>query len=621
MQSIQKKTLLVIFCGIIIMVLLLASCVQIANSDINLDLSLTQKQSASIEKAFDDERISDINEALQEVIHSREDVLAFLLFRVTIESVDFSTDEDLALVWLTFVDPENGQIVPSESGLAIAKQNADIPNADPTWKIVIQADPQWKEELESVPEDLLDEDLRSKYMTDMQAIPHAHQTFSGYRLPWEPGRSRYLTGSIGHVYTYKTCPSTCLYAFDFGDGTMFPVLAAKSGRVRMAVWRHPNGNSKHSNFIVIEDTSTHPTTYQVYMHLAQDSIPTELTKPGAEVVQGQRIGIADDTGASSGHHLHFHVHTNPTSYWGNSIDITFDDVNINGGRPRTCSEARYFPELGSQCVSGNSFVSGNNDYENPTGGISSPSDGDTIAGQYLIVDAWSQDDLGIAMVQLIMTTDGDWKAVGPVQTQTSFTTIIDLCASDIPDGYFFLALQIIDKAGKRAEGLPGMIKLEKRYECPAPPPNCEIGEGEVAFYSEPDFLGTCEIFEIGNYEDPDLISELFLDKPKSIQLSDDTYALITENINQIEIRKLFLSSDTNIEDDLANFRQISVLEVAQLPPLPQAPILSIPNITDYASITFDWEAVEGIQEYRCELTGSDGFFLEMDWTEKYSWFE
>ncbi|MCJ7624645.1 MAG: peptidoglycan DD-metalloendopeptidase family protein [Anaerolineaceae bacterium] len=619
MQNIQEKITLMMFYGLIIVMLLLSGCLQFSGNNIFEGQSLTQKQGIPTPKSFTDERIIEINETLQDAVQSREDVLAFLLYRVTIEQVEFSIDEDLALVWIAFVDPDNGQIIPGESGLAIAKLINKASNTDPEWEIVLQSDPQWKEELESVPEYLLDEELRANYLPDIQVIPHAHQTYSGYRLPWEPGKSRYLTGSIGHVYTYKTCPSTCLYAFDFSDGTMFPVLAAKSGIVKYAVWRHPNGNTKHANFIVLEDRSTNPTTYQVYLHLAQDSIPAELTIPGAEVVQGQQIGIADDTGASTGHHLHFQVHTNPTSYWGNSVDITFDDVNINGGRPRTCGEARYFPEFGSQCASGNSFVSGNNDYENPTGGISNPSDGEIIEGQYLIVDSWSQDDLGIALVQLIMTTDGEWKAVGPVQTQADFTTIIDLCASDIPDGYFFLALQIIDQAGKHAEGLPGLTKLEKRYLCPAPPPKCEIGEHEIALFSETDFQGTCEIFEVGHYGNSDLLSELFLEKPKSIQVSDDIYASVSEFINQTENQRVFLSSDSDIEDDLASFLQISSLDVEFRPPFPQPPLISIPGMMSLDEINLTWGDVEGVEEYGGELTGPNDLFLELDWTDETHW--
>ncbi|NJN44468.1 MAG: M23 family metallopeptidase, partial [Anaerolineae bacterium] len=113
--------------------------------------------------------------------------------------------------------------------------------------------------------------------------------------------------------------------------------ASKGGTVHLAVWDYPNGfddgSCAHSNYIILKDTTTTPTTYQLYLHLAFDSIPEDLRTIGAPVVQGQYIGNADDTGCSTGHHLHFHVHTNSFSYWGTALDITFDDVSINGGRP------------------------------------------------------------------------------------------------------------------------------------------------------------------------------------------------------------------------------------------------------------------------------------------------
>ena len=115
---------------------------------------------------------------------------------------------------------------------------------------------------------------------------------------------------------------------------MYRLHASKAGTVWRTRWDAPNGDdSDMGNYIVLKDTSTTPTTYQLYLHLAQDSIPLELRAEGAYVAQGDFIGIADDTGKSTGHHLHFHVHTNPDSYWGTSVDITFDDVDINGGRP------------------------------------------------------------------------------------------------------------------------------------------------------------------------------------------------------------------------------------------------------------------------------------------------
>ena len=72
------------------------------------------------------------------------------------------------------------------------------------------------------------------------------------------------------------------------------------------------------------------------------------------------IGKADDTGVSTGHHLHFMVVEQPTldsckNYcFGRSVDITFRDVRINwdaatqGGRPRLESEASWYGGQGQR---------------------------------------------------------------------------------------------------------------------------------------------------------------------------------------------------------------------------------------------------------------------------------
>ena len=76
-----------------------------------------------------------------------------------------------------------------------------------------------------------------------------------------------------------------LYAFDFADGTQFPILAAKAEPSNMSNGNGPMANTKHANYIILEDTTTTPTTYQVYMHLAQGSIPEELRVIGAQAMQ------------------------------------------------------------------------------------------------------------------------------------------------------------------------------------------------------------------------------------------------------------------------------------------------------------------------------------------------
>ena len=88
---------------------------------------------------------------------------------------------------------------------------------------------------------------------------------------------------------------------------MFPLLAAKGGVV--VAFRDTCINDDHNctNYLTLRDESTNPTTYQLYYHMMHASIPQPLRTIGAQVLQGDYIGNVDNTGYSTGSHLHFHV--------------------------------------------------------------------------------------------------------------------------------------------------------------------------------------------------------------------------------------------------------------------------------------------------------------------------
>jgi murein DD-endopeptidase MepM/ murein hydrolase activator NlpD len=375
---------------------------------------------------FNDPRVQAIDDQLQQVPHQRTDILALLIYKVRIDHVDFSDDGSLGLVWIKFIDPDTNAFVPGELSLCIAHQEKDAQTGTSmVWKLYFQADKDWVNMLNSIPAKMLGADLRARYMPNEQAQQKDGKVFTGYKLPWEVGKTKYLTGSIGHVFTYKTCPADCLYAFDFADGTEFPVLAAKGGKVKYAVWQYPDNQMEHANYLVLQDNTTTPTTFQLYYHLAQDSIPAELRVPGAEVLQGQFIGNADNTGPSTGHHLHFMVYTDPTSAWGKSVDIVFSDVAVNGGRPRTCMEAHNFPNYGSQCTPSGLYTSGNGDTELPTGFITKPLTNQEIKTRKLTVSGYGADDTAVKSIQLMYTYDGIWQPAATTINGAKFTNTED----------------------------------------------------------------------------------------------------------------------------------------------------------------------------------------------------
>jgi murein DD-endopeptidase MepM/ murein hydrolase activator NlpD len=601
----------------VLLVLIFAGCTVLPEGT-SRDAQQEQTPQLPQPKTLTDPTEIELLNSIQSAAQGREDVLAFIIFRVTIDHVEFNRDKSLAAVYITLVDKQTGLVQSSEPGLVIAHLNTD-PAATSRWRVIFPADPNFAEELNSLPDSMISADAREHYMPAVQQQAKAGVVYSGYLLPWTGSEMHYLTGSIGHVYTYKSCPSTCLYAFDFANGTMFPIRAAKAGTVKYAVWQYPNGNTTNTNYIVLEDTTTVPTTYQVYLHLAQNSIPEELRTIGTRVVQGQFIGNADDTGASTGNHLHFHVHTNPTSYWGTSVDITFDDVKVNGGRPRTCAEASAYPQLGAECEPGNKYISGNLDKALPTGAITDPLPNAVITSTKLNVSGWMQDDFALAPGQLfIALADGIWKPINAPITVTPFTSQLDLCAIGVPDGDFSVGLQVMDKAGNASVPDAGVVRLKKQASCSAVPPVCTPADNQAAIYSDFNFQGICQVLDIGDYADLDALN-VKVGQVKSVFVNAGVSALLYPDRNFGGQVELLQNSAASLPDATSVGANLASLKVTNRINPPAVPDLILPSpLTDAVVINLTWTVADG-SETSSQISGPNGFEVNLDWQTGNSW--
>ena len=213
-----------------------------------------------------------IDPSLQQAFQARvsdsgEKVLSFLLYDIRIVKVQYSPDGSLALLWLGMFDPETGEAIPGEPGLAIANLSETEVGAK-AWMVTLQADSDWQSALDQVPVDLLSEDVRQPYTTTGEKTENGIETtFSGYKLPWAASVTGTLTQSISHDST--SCTSgLCHYAFDFsrvGGVANWSILASKGGTVKMVKTSIPTRNSGDcpgdnttGNYIVLEDKSTSP---------------------------------------------------------------------------------------------------------------------------------------------------------------------------------------------------------------------------------------------------------------------------------------------------------------------------------------------------------------------------
>ncbi len=505
-----------------------------------------------------------------------DEEIVFLFYETQIDYIEFNNDQTQALVWFALLDPETREVVGTEPGLVLAELTNVNPLDPASWTMVFQHQPEWTTAVWDTDSGLLDTEEKQTFSGKAQVVPHAGQIYTGYKLPWEQGERAKLSGSIAHVLIYKTCPTTCLYAFDFWTGDMFPVHAAKGGVVKIAKWDVENGDTSATNYLLVEDTSTDPTTYAIYYHLAHESIPEDLRTTGAEVYQGQFIGNADDTGASTAHHLHFMVHTNPSSYWGSSVDIVFDEVDINGGRPRTCNEAELFPEYGTECHEGGDwFYSDNEDNQPPTAWISSPQDNTTITTQSFTATAEASDDISISTISMFVRQgDEGWQEVGESQNQNTLTAEIDMCALGLEDGDFLLALEVVDSSGKITYTYDSPITLSKEFDCQNAPPACIPQPNQIALYTEPNYQGNCALVNLGSYYGMIYVNGIENDEVSSLLIGEDVYTILYQDNNLKGIYEFFSANDPDLSDNTIGENTLSSLGVYERPEVPSAPIFT-----------------------------------------------
>jgi murein DD-endopeptidase MepM/ murein hydrolase activator NlpD len=504
-----------------------------------------------------------IKALVAEKVAAHQEVMAFHIYQVSVEEILFSQDGGWALATLKYSLPDGSEDLPTDPGLAIARRTVD------DWTVTVQADSEWAAVLQAAPEDLIPPETKQQYVPPSAAEQHAMaKTFTGYKLPWPAGVQHRLTQSVSH-------PATETYAFDFADSTtpMFPLVASRAGTVKYAVWTYPNGyydgNANHANFLVLEDTSTVPTSYMVYLHLAQDSIPAALRTAGARVYRGQFLGIADDTGYSTGHHLHFQVHTNAGSWWGNSVDITFDDVTINGGRPRTPSEAASYGGQGSWYYT--SANASGTDFTPPDAGLTAPADQSVVSLTTVRLQGYATDSgTGFSHAYFIANTGSGWQQVGPIFSSSPFTYDWDLCGAQLPAGTVTLSLRAWDRDGNQAVGFPGLRAIIHANSCPPPPSACTPSADQVALYAGKDFSGDCVVKGTGDYANGSVLAPVGSERAESIRVGANVLATLYSDDNYSGRVETFDSDDRNLTDNVIGADTVRSLRVTSRSATPGA---------------------------------------------------
>jgi murein DD-endopeptidase MepM/ murein hydrolase activator NlpD len=589
-------------------------------------LAPSATQDGDIETEIKAQVESAITQAIDSTISAqKESSLALLIYDTAIYNIQVSSDQQWATAWLVPVDRESGRVVPTEPGLTVVKwENGE-------WQAVLPSDPLWSQAVAITPNELLSVDEKTTWLEREHTAREETSElgpYGGYLLPWEGGKSLYLTQSTGH--DQYTPNGSAHYAFDFATtypSSLFNLHAAKAGTVKQAVWHYTNGNESFGNYIVLEDTSTIPTTYQLYLHLAKESIPAELRVIGTPVAQGQFIGVADDTGISTGNHLHFHVHTEPASYWGRSVDITFNDVSINGGRPRIPSDLHYCWETDECSQTQYNYTSENFGYldkEAPTGGIFEPSHGITLESNSLYLEGWALDsDSGLSRAQFVAKYNGAWNNIGEIFTTNIFSMDWDLCSDQVPDGPVAVALEIKDNSYNRGENLPGLIHFTKNYTCPEPAPLCEPNEDEIGLYAEPNFSGECVRLSEGEYTAESDFGNLGVDNAASIKVGANVQATLYIGNDLTGRGETFFENNSNLSDNRIGANTASSIMIRPLNTLPSAPNHIWPeNNAQYdedGSLSLVWEDSGGAAEFQVRILVDGMPVYGSTWQRETTW--
>ncbi len=554
---------------------------------------------------------------------------------IQVTDVRASLDQKQATAWVVYYDSQLEALIPLEPGLTITRF------VDDRWQVYLPSDPAWQDVIRLAPDELLSQDEKEMWLAMDQGTVQSVTAQGGYYLPWHGGVTGYLSRSVGHDADYTTshfgfdyyfpgntvCPGGQGQGLNAGTtGQNFSIYASRAG----TVWGWYDGveDCDHSqvNFIVLRNVDD-PTIFQLYMHLSQGSIPPALKVVGAPVARGQFIALADNTGNSTGSHLHFQIEHQPywpadNPYWNTSLDFTYDDVDINGGRPRVSPLDPPYCRLDDVCdVFRSTYVSQNyylGDSIPPTGDLGGVTTGDVVNTPSLTLSGWGADaQSGLEHGQLIALFDGSWHDIG-APFNPSFTYTWDFCSAQlpIPNGPVSVALQLYDVAGNPAPRV-GLRHFIKTYTCPVPPPSCVPGPNEVTLFEDPYFKGGCVKFIVGNYPTGVSLNPVGNDDAESVMVGANVVATLYSEESFSGHSQSFLADTGFLKYQWVAGDSASSLKVDWRSNVPLTPTVVSPQASaifrEGDVVPFSWLNAGNAQEFRLEIYQGASLVRSLPW--------
>lgn len=593
-----------------------------------------------------------IKQAVLDAIASNNNYIqGNMVTNLQVTDIQLSQDQMWATAWVVYYDPQVEAVLPTEPALSVAQLR------DNQWQVYLPLDAGWRDAISLIPDDLLSPDEKDMWIAMNQGTIESFPTQSGYYLPWHGGLTGNVSRSVGHDADFTTAH----YAFDFyfpGNtvcptgagltsgpsgggltssitdagltsgiaGANFSINASRAGTVWG--WDDSVADCDHSkvNFIVLRNIDD-PSLFQLYMHLSQGSIPQSLKSVGVPVGRGQFIALADNTGNSTGSHLHFQIEHQPNwpsanPYWNTALDMTFDDVDINGGRPRVnpwdppyCRSTDICDVFRSTYVSGNYYMG---DSTPPIGELSGVSNGEIVTTDKITLSGWGSDSqTGLDYGQLKAYFNGAWHNLGP-QFNPSITLTWDLCNTNlrVPNGPVSVEMLLFDVAGNPAPQV-GLRHFTQNYTCPTPPPACIPDPGQVTLFEDAHFHGGCVKYGVGNFPTGSSLNPLGNDDAESILIGENTIATLYSSDNYTGHSQAVAQDMGYMQHQWVPANTLSSMKVSLKNAVPNAPILINPEVSSVFRegdvIPFSWMNGGGATEYQAEIYLNTQLFRTIAW--------
>jgi hypothetical protein len=174
-------------------------------------------------------------------------------------------------------------------------------------------------------------------------------------------------------------------------------------------------------------------------------------------------------------------------------------------------------------------------------------------------------------------------------------------------------LAIQDANGNIADGIPGLRRIIKQYECPVPPPACIPNPDQVALFADPGYRGVCTLFGGGTYGSSEL-AIVGNDNTESVLVGSQMWVTLF-NGSQQGRGKTFWADDANLSDDRIGSNRVSSLRVDTRTTSPSTPRMVYPidgaDFPAYSSLSLSWDDLGGGLEFQVKLDG-----VEKPWQDQ-----